>query len=85
MNLLQSGTCLEITFDDSKGISKVLQVEISAEFTGGNSVIGCLCLHDHAFFHAFIRPDIGNIVAAFFQLRHQSNIRRNMTGRSTAC
>ena len=75
---------LAIAFHNAEWVGEIFDVKISAEFTGGDTIIGNPCSFDEFSFDSLIGSNITDLIAMFFQRWNQSKVRGNMSGCSAA-
>ena len=73
------------TFDDLERVGKVFWIKVTAQFAGGNSVVGNFLCLDQLFFHTGVRTDIRNLIAGFSKTGKQGNMWSYMAGGAAAC
>ena len=76
------GLCIALQYP--KGIRKILQIKIAAEFSRRNPVIGDFIVSDQLLFHSLIGTDIGNLIAELSKRRQKGYVWRYMSGGSAA-
>ena len=71
-------------FDDPEGVGEILPVKVTAEFSGGNAVVGDVLGFDELFLDAVGGADVGDSIACGAQTGQQGNVRRYVTGSAAA-
>ena len=75
---------LSVSFDYTEGIAEILNIKITAEFSGCNSIIGNLQIFNELSLDTIIRTNILNIITFFLQFRNKGNVRGYMSGSASA-
>ena len=75
---------LAIAFYNAEWVGEIFDVKISAEFTGGDTIIGNTHSFDEFPFDSLIGSNVTDLIAMFFQRWNQSKVRGNMSGCSAA-
>ena len=82
--LLQKLFGLQESLRDAKRIREIFEIEVSAQLSRGDPVIGDAEFFNQFFFDSVIGTDVLNIVVELPQARDQCNIWSDMTGCSAA-
>ena len=76
--------CLSVSFQDAEGIGKIFKIEITAQLSGRNTIIGNPCVFDQLSFDPIVGANITDLISGLLQGRDQSQIWGNMTGSAAA-